>query len=323
MAEDINDDEISEKEPEQGFSNDYAALTPEADPPSSTQPVAGEKENVYELYSGICDVISPEQARAMADELRQNRKDPNRKVMIGVMAGHFSLRPDENDPGGQRTVFPTREEIALGFTDDPDVLNTVHFADLYRPKEAQNLLDDLELVVQYGGEHLHAIQLDVTWPDPAEMDKFRERHPELKIILQLGKFAFDEADNDPDEIVKQLEKYGDSIDYALLDLSMGKGKAMESVGLLPILRKIRQELPGLGLAVAGGLGPESLDVLEPIAREFPDISIDAQGRLKPADSPVDALGHMVSTIPADLERSAEYIRRTSAMLDNPREEERD
>jgi hypothetical protein len=279
-----------------------------------------EVKGAYERYSGICDVISGEQSRAMAEELRRNRKNPNRKVMIGVMAGHFSLRPDEEDPGKQRTVFPAREEISQGFTDDPDVLNTVHFADLYRPREVQKILEDLELVVQYGGEHLHAIQLDVTWPNPEEIGKFKDKHPQVIIILQVGRFAFKEADNDPQKIAERLREYGDSIDFALLDLSMGKGKSMQSDELLPLLRLIQKELPGLGLAVAGGLGPDSMDLLEPIAREVPGISIDAQGRLKPVDAAVDSLGHKVSIVPADLARANDYIQKSCAMLDKAKEE---
>lgn len=269
----------------------------------------------YKNYAGVCDVISPEQARSMADELRRCRKYPDRKVMIGVMTGHFTLRPDEEDPGNQRGVFPSREEIPLGFIDDPDVLNTIHFADLYRPRAVQTIFDDLELVTQYGGENLHAIQLDVTWPNPEEIQRFKDRHPDLALILQLGTFSFKEADDDYQKVVNMLRKYGDSIDYALLDMSMGKGKGMDSEGLLPLLRLIRKELPGLGLAVAGGLGPESMHLLEPIASEFPDISIDAQGRLKPANAPVDTLGHMISTVSADLGRANDYIRRSCAILD--------
>ncbi len=276
-----------------------------------------EVERVYERYSGVCDVISPEQARAMAEELRKNRKNPDRKVMIGSMAGHFTLRPDKDDPGEQRSVFPSREEISKGFTDDPDVLNTVHFADLYRPREVQTLFGDLELVVKYGGEHLHAIQLDVTWPNPEDITKFKDKYPDLSIILQLGKFVFQEIGVDLQKMVERLREYGDSIDFVLLDMSMGKGRGMESEGLLPLLRLIRKELPYLGLAVAGGLGPDSMDLLEPIVKEFPGISIDAQGRLKPANAGVDSLGHIASTVPADPKRANDYIQKSCAMLDSP------
>ncbi len=274
-----------------------------------------------ERYSGVCDVIDPLQARAMADELRLHRRDPNRKVMIGVMAGPFSLRPEISGPDAEeeRSVFPTRDEMSLGFTDDPDVVNTVHYADLYRPEEVitRDLPESLEMIVEHGGEHLHAIQLDVTWPSVEVLDAFKDAHPEIKIVLQLGAEALKRANNDPETVVEMVDKYGDSVDYALLDMSMGKGKGLEAGGLLPMLRTLRRELPGLGLAVAGGLGPESVDLLEPIVKEFPDISIDAQGRLKPPGSPVDAYGHLVSTVPADLERSAQYIQRSAMLLDNP------
>jgi hypothetical protein len=191
---------------------------------------------------------------------------------------------------------------------------------LYRPKEVQTLYEDLELVVEYGGENLHAVQLDVTWPDVDDVDRFKAKHPDIAVVLQLGKSAFEAVDHDAQKMVKELDRYGDSIDYVLLDLSMGKGKAMEAESLLSALRQIRQKLPGLGLAVAGGLGPESVHLLEPIAQEFPDISIDAQGRLKPPDAPVDDRGHITSKVPADLARSEEYIRKSCAILDNPKEE---
>ena len=285
---------------------------------------------IYERYTGVCDVISPEEALAMANELREHRKDPGRKVMIGVMTHPLALDPTIPVPSEVRRAItetlPAREQIAEGFISDPDVLNTIHYADLYGPDgpweahASPNLLKNLELCVAYGGENLHAIQLDVTWPNVDDIDTFKAAHPEVKIILQLGKFAFQAADNDPQKVVDMLDMYGDSIDYVLVDMSMGKGKSMDSEGLLPILRLIQRELPGLGLAVAGGLGPDSMDPLKPIADEFPGISIDAQGRLKPAGTPTDSMGHIVATVPADLGRSRDYIQQSCTMLDNPKKE---
>ena len=45
-----------------------------------------------------------------------------------------------------------------------------------------------------------------------------------------------------------------------------------------------------GIVAAGGLGPESVGLVEPLYREFPDLSIDAQGKLRPSGSalhPID------------------------------------
>lgn len=286
-----------------------------------------------ECYSGVCDVIKPGDARAMADTLRDSRKDPNRKLMIGVMASRYSLNHDDGDD------CPNRDEIAKAFTDDPDVLNTVHYADFYnfqdgrRPwkgGEAPDVLENLELCVQYGGEHLQAIQMDLTWPKPDEIKEFKQRHPNISIILQVGKFALDEVENDPQDVADKLREYGDSIDYALLDLSMGKGRRMtelDIINLQKFLNLIQYELPDLGLAVAGGLGPnlesanpsaESIDqnyALRKIAKDHPYISIDAQGGVKPEDAPRGSSGHLDATTPADIEMSNEYLRQTSAMLD--------
>jgi len=281
---------------------------------------------VYERYLGVCDVYSAEEARAMADQLRSERKNPNRKVMIGVMTHPAVL--DDSSPypeelrKGIRAEFPSKEEMASGFTDDPDVLNTVHYADLYGPngprkgQEAPNVFRNLGLVVEHGGEHLHAIQLDLTWPDFDELKRFKAEYPKILIILQVGKFALEEIGGDQEIAIDLLREYGDSIDYVLLDMSMGMGNSMEVDGLLPMLRTIRDQLPELGLAVAGGLGPDTVDLLEPIAREFPDISIDAQGQLKRKDATRDYHGHLVATQPAELEKSREYISKSSAMLDN-------
>ena len=287
--------------------------------PSAKKIDASDKLETRERYSGICDVYSPEEARAMADELRENRKNPNRKVMIGVMAHPLTLNPEMEDPAEVRDVFPTREALAGGFTDDPDVLNTVHYADLYGPKRGQNVPENLELVVEYGGEHLHAIQLDLVWPKPSEIKNFKEKYSDILLILQVGKFALEDVDDDPQKTVGKLREYEDSIDHVLLDMSMGKGKGMEAGGFLPLLRLIKKELPDLGLAVAGGLGPdpENLLELELIAKEFPDVSIDAQGNVKRKDAPRDRLGHMVAAHPADSERSNEYIQKSCALLDNP------
>ena len=281
---------------------------------------------LYERYLGVCDVYSPDEAKAMADELRTFRKSPNRKVMIGVMTHPLVLSDDLPVPQGVRDSirkeFPSREEMATGFIDDPDVFNTVHYADLYGPKgpwgaqETPDVFKNLELVVEHGGENLHAIQLDLTWPKPSELEKFKDKYPDITIILQVGKYAFAEADNNQQSVVERLREYGETVDFSLLDMSMGMGSGMEAGTLLPMLETIKSQLPDLGLAVAGGLGPESVNLLLPIAKEFPDISIDAQGNLKHKDAPRDAHNHLIATIPADLDRSFDYIRRTCEILDN-------
>ncbi len=278
-------------------------------------------------YVGACDVYSPEEAQAMADTLRKNREYSDRKVMIGVMTHPLVLRDDLPVPkdviDGVRAEFPSREKMASGFIDDPDVFNTVHYADFYgkdgpwKGGECPDVFENLELIVEYGGENLHAIQLDLTWPKPEEIIRFHSAHPDIALVLQVGKFALEEVGYDPLKIVERLTEYKDSVDYILLDGSIGKGKGMRPEDLLPILRTIEDQLPHLGLAIAGGLGPESIELLAPIVAEFPGISIDAQGNLKPKGSPTDPHGHLIATEPADLGRTEDYIVQSCKVLDKP------
>lgn len=269
-------------------------------------------------YTGITDVYNRAHALEMVDELKKHRGHPGRKLMVGVMASPLSLDPSRGrgvlECDRVREVYPLREQLASAFTDHPDVLNTIHLADLYGPHQGKYLDRDLELCVEHGGPNLHAIQLDLTWPDPSKLVKFKKENPNIPLILQVGKFALKQTKT-PQEVVEKLKGYGNLIDYALFDASMGMGKGMQAEHLLPFLREVRRELPYLNLAVAGGFGPETVEQLKYITDEFPNISIDAQGMLKRPDSPKDTLGHFIATHPADVGRSKDYLRKSCEILD--------
>jgi hypothetical protein len=70
---------------------------------------------------------------------------------------------------------------------------------------------------------------------------------------------------------------------------MGQGRRLEATGLLPLARAIKAAFPDLAIAVAGGLRPESVMLAEPIYREFPQISIDAQSKLRPSGNALDPI----------------------------------
>lgn len=296
--------------------------------PRTGKPIPLNRQKPVQLspsYIGVCDVPSRRLAMALFHDFIKHNTNPRRKFMVGVMTHPIVLNPDLPVPEPVRReisqTFPKRDSLARGFIDDPRVLNTIHYADLYGPKgprgaqEAPNILGNLESCVRYGGKSLNAIQLDVTWPKPAELKDFRARHPEISLVLQVGRFSLKTCNNDPQEIVNRLREYGNSVDYILLDMSMGKGKAMASAILLPLLRLVKSELPNLGLAVAGGLGPERSRELEQVAREFPDVSIDTQGRVKPDYAPRDSLGHLFATDPANVEKARAYFRHNLDVLD--------
>ncbi len=111
----------------------------------------------------------------------------------------------------------------------------------------------------------------------------------MGVILQLGRDAIEQVNNDPKEVAERLLGYDGIVQYVLLDKSMGGGLGMDADGLLPFARKIRESFPDLGIAAAGGLGPTSTDLVKPLVKEFPSISIDAQGKLRPSGSMLDPI----------------------------------
>lgn len=310
------------------------------------RPVGGiEHPKGYERqYTGVCDVVSPEDVRAMLAELRASRADSERRLMVGVMTHPAVLNPDADIPDTVREAiqseFPTLEQLSQGFIDDGDVMNTIHYADLYGPNgprkagEAPDVLKNLELCVRHGGPNLDAIQLDIAWPDPGALAEFRRRHPDIEIVLQVGKFSFeDDGSINAAKVAERLRGYGKSVDHVLLDLSMGKGRQMtdeDVASLKRLMWAIQDTTPDIGLAIAGGLGAGvgtnnpnqsvySMDSLREIARDFPGISIDAQGGLKPDDTPRDDRGHFIATAMADGEKSRNYIGLASEILDDEME----
>ena len=142
------------------------------------------------------------------------------------------------------------------------------------------------------------------WPDPGQIaEGIHRSRKQIEIILQIGKNALEEANNDPEAVVEKLVDYEDVIHRVLLDKSMGKGLGMDAAALMPFARAIRENFPSLGLGAAGGLGPETMHLVAPLVRMFPDISIDAQGRLRPSGSALDpidwsmASAYLIKTLP--------------------------
>lgn len=223
--------------------------------------------------------------------------------MIGVMMSYKTL----NDlPSRFTQAFPPKSAIPKLFVPHPLAFNTLHYADYEGSTERVDIANMMEICLKGS---LHAVQLDMPWPDWHLLELIKRQSGwQVKTVLQIGKTALDQCNNDPQEVCRQIESYGRQlVDYVLLDRSMGQGRGMDAPRLLPFLRAIADALPGLGLAVAGGLGPGRMSLVEPIVREFPDISIDAQGRLRPSGSALD---------PIDWSMAETYLREASALLLN-------
>lgn len=130
---------------------------------------------------------------------------------------------------------------------------------------------------------LGGVQLDLLpWmrePRVAEavLSRIKNTRPDLPIILQAHAEIMASDERAVVNRIRDMSK--DSlIDHVLFDGSGGRGRLIEP-NVLRWLHVTTEVVSGVGLAVAGGLGPYTMDRVLPFAREHPGISWDAETNL--------------------------------------------
>lgn len=237
-------------------------------------------------YIGITDFTSIEEIRRMLGFFKELKKryDLNRCLQAGVMMSYKTLHEFETK---WAKVFPPKEKIAsiFGMYDD-DLMNCLHYADY----DGKTNYIDFARALEYGGPYLDAVQVDMVWPEPGIIAATHESRKPLKVILQVGAQAIEQADNNPKEVVRRLEDYTQVAHYILFDKSMGKGKPMNTQFLLPFIQEIVEANMKFNIAVAGGLHYGNIrELVQPIKDKFRGISIDAQGKLRESGSALDPI----------------------------------
>jgi hypothetical protein len=238
-------------------------------------------------YIGITGFTNADQVRLMLDTFQRNKRmGSQRKLHIGVMMSFNTLH---GLPSRYTDSFPKNTAIRDIFPAGPqsEIMNCVHYAD---HRHDPNLRYPLQNAIGFGGPHMNALQLDAVWPDPDEIQEALCGHDHITdVILQVGKHALEKVGDEIPRLLNELACYSETVTHIILDKSMGRGLPLDSDDLLPFLRTIRSELPEYQLVVAGGLGPNTLHLLEPIIEEFPDINIDAEGKLRASGNNIDPL----------------------------------
>lgn len=251
-------------------------------------------------YIGITDFTSYEQVQEMQQVFSDHLpRGSNRKLHVGVMMSYKTLY---DIPSKWTSVFPAKRELRRIFA-SRKVYNCLHYADY---DNNPDLNTSLARALGWAGPCVDAIQLDMVWPEPSEiMDGVFCSGRKVEVILQIGTKALELVDNDPQSLVEKLVRYNGVIHRVLLDKSGGQGIGMDAQGLIQFAERIRLHHPHLGIGAAGGLGPETLHLVEPLANRFPDISIDAQSRLRPSGKATD---------PIDWTLAQQYLMRALRLL---------
>lgn len=250
-------------------------------------------------YIGITDFLNYAQVVQMEAVFKASlNPKQNRRLHIGVMMSYKTLNGIETK---WSKAFPPKEDISDIFG-STYTMNCLHYADY----DAVNVTENLVRAVGYGGPGMNALQLDMLWPDPTSIAiAVGAASQPIEVIVQVGRQAIESSNNNPAEVVRRLESYVGVAHHVLIDKSMGKGLGMDAEALLPYAQAINGAFPQFGLVAAGGLGPTSIDLVQPLAAKFPNISIDAQGKLRPSGSAHD---------PIDWDMAGMYLRQALALL---------
>lgn len=225
-------------------------------------------------YIGITGFMTQDEVLSVLDAMPASS---DRLVMVGVLASQKTIFLGLQNKWPNR--YPGPNDIAAIFPNHPLVLNFVH----YNTKEPETLLEQMLRVTELGGPNFQGFQLNVKWPSPQVLEEYRRQHPGMRIVLQVGGGAF-KAVNDSPQILaaKVADEYDGLADYLLLDPSGGFGKPFDTARAREFLNALRERGVErfLGLGVAGGLSPTTLNLVEPLVDDFQALSIDAEGRLR-------------------------------------------
>jgi len=236
-------------------------------------------------YVGITGFRDPGEVRALLD-LDCGR----RELMVGVLASQRSL---SGGPPRAGSRSPAREDIAGIFpaTGYPTV-NLVHF---FAPagNNAGALAGWLEQAMHWGGPFCHGLQLNITWPQPDALKGFKRLFPDKRLVLQVGgRDRPVELEGDPQTLANRIaHRYAGLVDYVLWDASGGKGIVLDPVVLVPYLEALEDRINDDGIlmrqCVAGGLSADNIELVAEMCAMFPQLSLDAEGRLHGTNGRLD------------------------------------
>lgn len=212
-----------------------------------------------------------------------------RLLMCGVLVKD-TFGPSHRYPGR----YPAAETIADIFSDDPRALNLLHFCSSSTPDTATLMrLHDL------GGPRCHGFQFNGAWPFRGDLMRLRQwaaddGRPVPRVVLQVrpGRSHIDPWGH------PSASHYGGLVTDLLFDASGGRGQVINVLRAgIEIERAMAhwsavRPLPPYDWApirfvVAGGLCAETMGSIRCLLGEYPELSLDMEGRLRTPDDKMD------------------------------------
>jgi hypothetical protein len=197
--------------------------------------------------------------------------------MIGFLVSHKTLNGQEvlNRRYPDFAIIPSLLEASQAYT-----FNTIH----YNSRQLEDLGDQIKGIFVgqiYNDSLSRGVQLNIPWPPAEELTKTKRSLPELKIIMQLSKSALENLN--PIEVSERVLRYGNLVDYVLIDPSGGRGLEFDPYKIVKYYTELRARCPDLTIGLAGGFTGEN--VIERCKKLIEltgetAFSIDAEGGLR-------------------------------------------
>lgn len=171
-------------------------------------------------YVGITGFMSQKEVESVLNVLPLSS---DRLLMVGVLGSHKTLFQGLQNKWPNR--YPKADDVAGAFQKHPLALNLLH----YNTKEPETLFVQMDCATKIAGSNFQGFQLNVAWPSPRSLGLYREQHPKMQIVLQVGHGAFEQIGNSPENLARKVaSEYIGLVDYLLLDPSGGYGKPFDT-----------------------------------------------------------------------------------------------
>lgn len=251
-------------------------------------------------YIGVTDFMSHDQVLQAVAAISE---DVFRRLHVGHMMSYKTYHGIPTETGWEN-IWLRGEKLEALFQPHPKVFNVLHFADYSHP---YSLTDSSDLIgaCKECGPYLQGLQLDMIWPRASLIQEVKSAFPHLEIILQLGKTSLQILEKSEGFFDLELERYSKYVDYFLIDWGMGKGQPMDLEMVGSYLDMSCEVLSQEKIAVAGGLGPHTYEVIRGFLQKYPLVSCDAQGQMRSTCKATD---------PIEMERVCEYIQGVCSLL---------
>ncbi len=224
--------------------------------------------------------------------------------MLGYLVSYKTL----NGETVKNRRYPKINELEdLLKTAGNKVLTMIH----YNSKEMSTLAKQISKLFDgiYQEGLCRAMQLNIVWPDPAQIGLVKKEFPEMQIVFQLSHKAAENKTTK--QIINEIKRYDNTLSYVLIDPSRGRGLEFNIKESLEVYVNLKTAFHDLTIGFAGGFSGEN--VTERVKRlidetEDLDFCIDAEGGLR--DKVSDAYGDDLLNI----EKVKAYLQGSSSVL---------